>query len=283
MRRERLTVPPASVRSVPVLMYHEISEPGKATWDHLAVSPAVFREQLDFLLDADYTTLTAGAFASLLAEGAQVPPRTVILTFDDGFEDFHRHAVPALTEHGCTATVFITTGWIQDSGPESAGRRPGRMLSWSQVNEAVTTGIEVGAHSCQHPQLDQIPSVRLRDELHMSKARLEDRLGISVPGLAYPYGYSNARVREVAQAAGYSYGYAVRNTMTSLGADLFRLPRLTVHRSTDLSDFRRLVEGQIALTMVRDRALTATWSVVRRSRAALASRRRDYTSSPAHH
>jgi peptidoglycan/xylan/chitin deacetylase (PgdA/CDA1 family) len=260
-------------------MYHEISEPAQATWGHLAVSPAVFREQLAYLHHAGYTTLTAGALASLLAQSGQVPPRAVILTFDDGFEDFHRHAVPTLAEYGFTATVFVTTGWVQDVGSDSAAGRPGRMLSWSQVAEATAAGMEAGAHSCQHPQLDQIPVARLRDELCVSKAQLEDKLGIPVPGLAYPYGYSNGMVREVARAAGYHYGYAVRNTITTSRSDRFRLPRLTVHHSTGLSEFRRLVEGQLVPSMVRDRALTAGWSVVRRSRSALsAAKRNDYTS-----
>jgi peptidoglycan/xylan/chitin deacetylase (PgdA/CDA1 family) len=262
-------------------MYHEVNDPAHA-WEHLAVSPAAFREQLAYLRGSGCTTMTAGALASRLAEGGEVPPRTVVLTFDDGFEDFHRHAVPALVEHGCTATVFVTTGWVQDAGREAAANRPGRMLSWSQLAEVATAGMEAGAHSCQHPQLDQIPAAALREELYSSKARLEDKLGIQVPGLAYPYGYSSAQVREVARGAGYGYGYAVRNTMTSPGGDLFRLPRLTVHHSTGHSEFRRLVEGQFALTMMRDRALTAAWSVVRRSRAALssASRGGDHASVP---
>jgi peptidoglycan/xylan/chitin deacetylase (PgdA/CDA1 family) len=265
-------VPPDSV---PVLMYHEISEPAHATWGHLAVSPAAFREQVSFLLDSGYTTLTAGGLASLLAEGGKVPPRPVILTFDDGFEDFHRHAVPELAERGCTATVFVTTSWVQDAGSEPATRRPGRMLSWSQITEAVDAGFEAGAHSCQHPQLDQVSAARLHDELYISKAELEDQLGVSVPGLAYPYGYSNPIVRRVAREAGYAYGYAVRNTMTAPGADLFRLPRLTIHGATDLQEFRRLVEGRLAMSMVRDRALTAAWSMVRTSRSVVAPRKRD--------
>jgi peptidoglycan/xylan/chitin deacetylase (PgdA/CDA1 family) len=141
-------------------MYHEISEPAKATWGRLAVSPGAFREQLAYLRDAGYTALTTGAIAAVLAEGSQVPPRTVVLTFDDGFEDFHRNALPALAEYGLTGTAFVTTGWVQDA--ESSAKRPGRMLSWRQVGEAVTAGMEVGAHSCQHPQLDQIPAPLLR-------------------------------------------------------------------------------------------------------------------------
>lgn len=264
-------------RSVPVLMYHEICDQSKATWGNLAVSPSAFREQLAQLRDLGYTTLTAGALAALLAAGGEIPPRSVVLTFDDGFEDFHLQAVPALAEHGLTATVFVTTGWIQDAAPDSVARRPGRMLSWGQVAEAVAAGMEVAAHSCQHPQLDQIPVSLLRDELYDSKARLEDRLGRSVPGLAYPYGYSNATVRKTAQEVGYDYAYAVRNMMTAAGSDVFRLPRLTVHSSTGMAEFRRLIRGELALTMVRDRALTATWSVVRRSRATLALMRHGVT------
>jgi peptidoglycan/xylan/chitin deacetylase (PgdA/CDA1 family) len=263
-------VTPGSARSVPVLMYHEVNQPAQA-WGHLAVSPAAFREQLSYLRDSGYTTMTGGALASLLVEGRAVPDRTVVLTFDDGFEDFHRYAIPALVEHGFTATVYVTTGWVQDAGPDSAATRPGDMLSWGQVAEAVTARMEVGAHSCQHPQLDQIATGQLYNELCRSKAVLEDKLQIPVPGLAYPYGYSNKLVREIAREAGYSHGYAVRNMMTSPDSDLFRLPRLTVHHSTGLAEFRRLVEGQLALSVVRDRALTAGWSVVRRSKSALAT------------
>jgi peptidoglycan/xylan/chitin deacetylase (PgdA/CDA1 family) len=271
----------APVRSVPVLMYHEVNDPAEA-WRSLAVPPPVFREQLRYLHDGGYATLTAGKLATLLAEGGPVPPRSVVLTFDDGFEDFHRHAVPALAEYGFTATVFVTTSWVQDAGSASAASRPGRMLSWGQIGESLGAGMEVGAHSCQHFQLDQLPVRQLRDELYVSKARLEDKLGTRVPGLAYPYGYSNAKVREVARAAGYDYGYAVRNMMTGLDGDLFRLPRLTVHRSTGMPEFRRLVEGKIALTMVRDRALSAAWSVVRRPRAAPSgvNRRENHVSIP---
>jgi peptidoglycan/xylan/chitin deacetylase (PgdA/CDA1 family) len=249
-------------------MYHEINEPAQA-FSSLAVSPAMFREQLSYLADAGYTTVTAGEFAASVAEGRSLPPRTVVLTFDDGFADFHEYAVPALSERGFVASVFVNTGWVQDAGGDA--RRPGTMLSWSQVAEVLAAGMEVGGHSACHPQLDQIPAGRLRDELRTSKASLEDKLGIPVPGLAYPFGYSSAEVRAMARDAGYHYGYAVANTLANPASDLFRLPRLTVHHSTSLAELRRLVTGELALTMVRDRALTATWSVVRRSKRVLAA------------
>ena len=107
--------------------------------------------------EAGFTTLTLSELASALAGDARrLPERPVVLTFDDGFADFHRAALPLLRRYGFTATVFVTTGWIADAGRHAAGRSPGRMLCWSQIREAAAAGVEIGAHSHRHPQLDQI-------------------------------------------------------------------------------------------------------------------------------
>ena len=225
----------ASLLQLPILMYHEIADRSE-TDSSLAVSPRNFQAQLAYLHDRGFKTIAASDVPVLLARGpSEIPDRTVVLTFDDGYEDFHSRAIPLLHQHGFTATVFVTVGWVQDSRISLAGQeRPGRMLSWSQVREVAATGIEVGAHSCLHPQLDQIRESRLRDELYVSKGRLEDKLGHAVPGLAYPFGYSNARVRQVARDAGYAYACAVRNMTAQAESDPFALPRLTVRRSTTM-------------------------------------------------
>jgi len=261
---------------VPILMYHEIS-PAGASGSRLAVSPEAFAGQLAYLHDAGFQTVTAGRLAEVLA-GAPggLPDRAVVLTFDDGFEDFHRCALPLLDRYGYTATVFVTTGWVQDAGRDAAGRCPGRMLSWSQVAEAAGAGMEVGAHSWGHPQLDQLPGAALREELYASKAQLEDRLGRPVPGLAYPFGYSSARVRRVARGAGHHYACAVSNTLLTPGADLLALPRLTVRRSTTPQVFEQISRGSnVSRLYRRDRALTKGYALARRARAGLAGVARD--------
>lgn len=253
----------ASPVRVPVLMYHEIAEPRETT-SRFAVSPDAFAAQLGYLRHEGFTAVTAGAMSALLAghAAAELPARPVVLTFDDGYADFYTRAMPLLADHGFTATVFATSGYVDEAGPAP-------MLSWSQLAEAASAGIEVGAHTWQHPQLDQLPDRRLRDELFVSKERIEDKLGFPVPGLAYPYGYSNARVRQVAREAGYGYACAVSNAVASPAADQFTLPRLTVRRATTLPEFRRLVNGHATARLLEDRALTMGWSVVRRTRAAL--------------
>lgn len=247
---------------VPILMYHEIADPAD-TKSRLAVSPAAFAAQLAYLRNEGFTAVTAEAMSAMLAgNGGELPERPIVLTFDDGYADFYTRAMPLLARHGFTATLFITSGFVEETGT-------GRMLSWSQLAEAARAGIEVGAHTCQHPQLDQLPEKRLREELFVSKERIEDRLGFPVPGLAYPYGYSSAKVRQVAREAGYGYAYAVNNVTADSASDQFALPRLTVRRATTAADFRRLVHGRPTMRLREDRALTRGWAVVRRTRAAV--------------
>jgi peptidoglycan/xylan/chitin deacetylase (PgdA/CDA1 family) len=260
---------------LPVLMYHEISASpfGSA---RLAVSPRDFADQLCYLADQGFTGVTAADLAAAIAGPARLPDKPVALTFDDGFADFHETALPLLQKYGFTATLFMTTGWIRDGG-HPAGRPPGPMLSWSQLAEVARAGIEIGAHSHQHPQLDQLAIKSVRAELGGSRAILEDGLGAAVTGLAYPYGYSNRRVQEVARQTGYSCAFAVGNYRLGRQPDLYTLPRLTVSRSTSLRRFGHIAACEnLSAIFLKDRALTKGWAVLRHGRAAgrsLAGRR----------
>src|SRR5262249_21969663 len=154
---------------VPILMYHEISAPPGTAFGRLAVTPQEFEKQLECLVKDGFTTFTAAEVAAALATGAVLPERAVALTFDDGFADFHERGPRLLRQHACPATLFVTTGWIADVGRPAAGRRPGRMLTWGQIVEAAANGIEIGAHSHGHPELDQLGRKELRAELTVSK------------------------------------------------------------------------------------------------------------------
>ncbi len=249
---------------VPVLMYHEISaQPLSAA--RLAVAPEQFERQLGYLRASGFASVTAGRLAAAMdAAGPGLPARPVVLTFDDGFADFYDTALPLLIQHGFTASLYVTTGWIT-----GGAAHPG-MLSWAAVEAAAGAGIEIGAHSVGHPQLDQLPAGSLRAELADSKHALEDRLGAPVPGLAYPFGYSSQLVRDTAAQAGYAYACAVGNRLAASGCDRFAIPRLTVARSTSPQCFARAVAARrLPAEFTAYRALTAGWTPVRRARSAL--------------
>jgi peptidoglycan/xylan/chitin deacetylase (PgdA/CDA1 family) len=212
------------------------------------------------------------SFDQRLHDHENVPERPVVITFDDGYADFHEVALPVLERHGFPATVFVSTGWIDDAGAEAAGRPLDRMMSWRQIDEAAATGIEFGGHSHSHPQLDQLPPPVLRDELGRSKSLLEDRLGAPVTTMAYPYGYSSARVRREVRSAGYTTACAVANDLPDLSDgrhDALALPRLTIRAATSPATFGRAVAGHgIPLLYLRDRVLTKGYAMVRRGRYA---------------
>ncbi len=255
---------------VPILMYHAISEHPAAATFRLSVRPDMLAAQLALLRRQGFTTLTFTSLGAALRGDGVLPARPIVLTFDDGYADFHREALPVLARYGCTATLFVTTGWVADAGEHAAGTPLDHMLGWSQIDEVFAAGIEVAAHSHSHAQLDQLSDVALTHELSLSKALLENRLGQEVPSLAYPYGYSSVRVRAAVRGAGYRYAAAVANATMRPQADPFALPRLTIRRATSLDTFRRILNGQsIPRIFLADRALTAGWAVVRRSRYAI--------------
>ncbi|WP_319454947.1 MULTISPECIES: polysaccharide deacetylase family protein [unclassified Mycobacterium] len=258
-----------SIASVPILMYHSVSDTPSTSTRALSVAPTTFAVQLNYLRRQGFTGLTFGELCKRRRAGQPLPPKPIVLTFDDGYANFIEEALPMMIGQGYPATVFATTGWLHDAGPIAAGTTPDRMLSWPQLAELAAAGVEIGAHSHSHPQLDQISLPRLRAELADSKHMLEDRLGQQIESLAYPYGYSTKRVREVTREVGYLQAAAVANASAGPSCDPFRLPRLTIRRSTSPDVFARIVNQHgLRLQYASARTLTAGWAVARRTRSA---------------
>ncbi|MEU9053752.1 polysaccharide deacetylase family protein [Streptomyces sp. NPDC048384] len=250
---------------VPILMYHAVStSPNDATRE-LSVAPEAFAEQMALIGDLGLTPVRTADLAARWRSGRPLPERPVLITFDDGYEGVHRHALPVLAKHGFAATVFVSTGWLK--GPHDMGGGLDTMLDWDQVRELAGADVEIGGHSHTHPQLDQLPDDQLRSELILCKEIISDRLGSVPASFAYPYGYSSRRVREAVRETGYDQALAVNNGLARRRQGPYALTRLTVRRTTSIEEFGRMVEGRaIARSFARDRALTKGYAVVRRAR-----------------
>ncbi|MEV8226379.1 polysaccharide deacetylase family protein [Streptomyces sp. NPDC079167] len=248
-------------------MYHAVGDrPADGVYG-LSVSPGAFRTQMEILARRDVSPLTTAALAEHWRTGRPLPPRPVLITFDDGYEGVHRHALPVLAEHGFAATVFVTTGWLR--GAYDEGGALDTMLDWDQVRELAGTGVEIGGHSHTHPQLDQLGGTALREETVRCREIVTAELGAPPASFAYPYGYSTRRVRRSVRAAGFAQALAVGNGLARRRQGPYALERVTVRRGTGAAEFARLVEGRaVTRTFAVDRVLTKGFAVVRGTRRA---------------
>ena len=236
---------------VPILMYHSISSQASPRLRKSTVAPHLFAGHMAYLAEHYYTSITVTQFVkALTGPKLGLPERPVILTFDDGFVDFYTDVLPILQHYNFIATLYITTAFVGAKHwlkYEDGLTKP--MLNWDQIAEISAAGIECGAHSHSHPQLDTLPEVVARDEIMHCKRVLEEQLGREVSSFSYPFGHYTPAVRQWVRAAGYSSACSVKNAISSTVDDPFSLARLMVTADTSVDNFA---------TMLTDRSLWVT-------------------------
>jgi peptidoglycan/xylan/chitin deacetylase (PgdA/CDA1 family) len=158
------------------------------------------------------------------------------------------------------------------------------MLEWGRLGELHARGVELGAHSHSHPQLDTLGVDRAREELVLSRRLLEDALGTEVETFAYPNGYSSPRVRTLAREAGYRAACGVKDTFSSERDDRFALARLMIRSSTSTAEVAGWLDRSGAPPpRARERVRTKGWRAYRRARAVVTRRAGTSPGWPASH
>jgi peptidoglycan/xylan/chitin deacetylase (PgdA/CDA1 family)/glycosyltransferase involved in cell wall biosynthesis len=251
---------------VPILTYHSVDDDPPEAIRRWSVTPETFRRHLTALRELGFEGLTVTELLSCYRRERTLPARPVVLTFDDGYEDFLLQALPALTATGFPATLYASTGLLRDE--RSTASRPGRMLDWSQLAEVAAAGVEIGAHGHTHRELDILSQSEARWEVVHSRDRLRDVLGQPVRTFAYPYGYSTRSVRAAVRAAGYEAACGVKNAYSHADDDPWALSRILVERDLDVPALTRLVSERARPVGWRgDRPQTVAWRTYRRARA----------------
>ena len=200
----------------------------------------------------------------------------IALTFDDGFENFLTEAFPLLDEYHLPATVFLVTGYCGrtndwPSQPRQFGGK--RLLAWPQIEELHRAGIELGAHTVNHPDLTAVSCGAARAEILDSKKQIEDRIGATVTSFAYPFGAESPALREVV-AEHFDIGCSTRlgfldTASIERAASIERtasIERIDVYYLRNRSWFRRLFTpaGGAYLSL---RGLGRTWGSKFRARS----------------
>jgi peptidoglycan/xylan/chitin deacetylase (PgdA/CDA1 family) len=227
---------PSAIR-VPVLMYHYIRV-NPVSSDrmgyNLSVTPADFAAQMDWLARNSYHPITFSELHGYLNGQHGLPSRPVILSFDDGYADFHTAALPILRAHDFSAVAYVVSGFVG---------RPGYMTP-AQIVEADRSGIEIGAHTVDHADLARQSADGLRYQLTASKTFLEQLLGHPVLSLCYPSGRFNSTVAAAAENAGYLDATTTRWGSVRTLASRYVWDRLRINGGERLDQFARDLASQ---------------------------------------
>ncbi|MER7897351.1 polysaccharide deacetylase family protein [Streptomyces sp. NPDC096046] len=258
----------ACTPAIPVFLYHSVTDDPPDWIAEFTVTPKQFAAHLDAVVRSGRTPVTISTVADHLAGRAPLPPRPVLLTFDDGFADLPGATAEALAERALPATAYLTTGAIAPGGRSLLPPAP--MMTLARAPELERSGMEIGSHTVTHAQLDTLPAKALAYELRTSKAVLEDALGHEIRHLAYPHGYNSPRVRAMSARAGYETATAVRHALSSDRDERYRIARLIVRRTHTLADIESWLAGAGArVAPYRDGPKTIAWRWYRRARAVL--------------
>lgn len=220
--------------AIPILVYHNVREvagrmpPARRPYD---VTPSEIEAQFAYLETEGFTAISPDDLVAALDGAAALPPKPVLITFDDGRDTQFKNAYPSLVRHGLTATFYIFTNAIDQP----------RYLTWDQLKELRDAGMTVGSHTIIHPYLTSIDDDELHRQLMVSKATLEEGLQGPVKAFAYPFGLYDGRVIEAVRAAGYSTARGLDHGIRVGKDDLLALPGHVV--TGDLAAFKAILAG----------------------------------------
>jgi peptidoglycan/xylan/chitin deacetylase (PgdA/CDA1 family) len=230
--------PDGSARSVrlPILMYHYLSVPPPDADRYridLSVTPDTFAAHLDAMQQAGYTPISFYTLLAHLNQGAPLPEKPVIITFDDGYRDNYEHALPLLAARGMTATFFIVTDFIDEQRPE--------YLTWDMVRALYAAGMSVESHGRNHVSLKNKDRDYLIWQALGSMETIQFELGVRPFFVSYPAGEYDDLTIDVFRSAGYWAGVTTVQGATHHSDDLFRMPRVRVRNSTSTDELLRLL------------------------------------------
>jgi peptidoglycan/xylan/chitin deacetylase (PgdA/CDA1 family) len=181
---------------LPIFMYHHISESyAHGSPKYMHISPDHFEQQMVFLDQKGFRCLSLADVVTRWQGGKPQPEHSFVLTFDDGYADIYKNCLPILKKIGGSATVFVVVKKVEEG--------ENRFLSWQEIKELAQNNFTIGSHTMTHPRLRNLNSISIERELSDSKKIIEDRLGLPVDLLAYPYGETNELIQDIACKVGY--------------------------------------------------------------------------------
>jgi peptidoglycan/xylan/chitin deacetylase (PgdA/CDA1 family) len=220
-------------------MYHDLAE-ADASASPYSISVKAFTDQLRTLKRTGFETISFAFLFDALERDRNLPSKCAIITFDDGYESFRTRAVPALNEHGMSATVFLVAGELGGSNrwDQADGISSKRLMNEQQIHEALEAGMEIGAHGWKHRDLTACTTSELQEETAVAKKKLEQLFEQRISAFAYPHGRYNETAMFAVREAGYRGAVSIFSREPSVADNPYAMRRVYVHAGDGPTRFR---------------------------------------------
>ena len=224
---------------VPILIYHHVLDDPKGP-ALVTMSTRRFRAQMAWLARNGYEAVTLKRVYDAWTGEGTLPPRPVVISFDDGYVDQVRDAAPVLREYGWPAQLNLVFEALY-----LGATPPPNRLTPAMVETVLDDGWELTSHSYSHPDLTRLYGAQLRRQLLVSKRRLRETFHVPVDFFCYPGGIYTKRIKRAVRNAGY-----LAATGTRYGAatprDLYSLPRIYCYRGESAAVFAARLRETLA-------------------------------------
>jgi peptidoglycan/xylan/chitin deacetylase (PgdA/CDA1 family)/ubiquinone/menaquinone biosynthesis C-methylase UbiE len=229
---------------VPVLLYHRIADDGPVGLARYRLSSEMFRAQMRWLRRNGYHTIVSEELAWFLANNHPFVGRPVMISFDDGFQDFADQAWPILRIHDFRAEVFVVTDLVGQTAQWDAHLgEPAPLMGAPTIVRLAAEGVSFGSHLATHRGADGLATRELAEELTRSRAMLGQWLDHPVQSFAAPFGLTDERLRLLAAECGFRTGFSTEPGVARLTSDPLNLPRIEIRGDLTLEDFVTRLES----------------------------------------
>ncbi|MDX8538683.1 trifunctional glycosyltransferase/class I SAM-dependent methyltransferase/polysaccharide deacetylase [Mesorhizobium abyssinicae] len=229
---------------MPVLMYHSVAEDGPAALARFRCTPALFGSQMAWLRANGFHAIASEQLQWSIANRQPFVGRPVLITFDDGFQNFADHAWPILRASDLTAEVFLVTDLVGKSAEWDAHNGPpAQLMDAGTVRRLAGEGAFFGSHMATHRAIDGLSTADLAAELLRSRMFIERWTGRPTTAFAAPFSVTDRRLGRLARECGYRTGFGGRHGPAGLDGDPIDLPRIEIRGDRSLDDFVAILEA----------------------------------------
>ncbi len=220
-------------QTVPILIYHGFS---REKTGELIVLEAAFKEQMRYLKENGYSVISLDQLFDFLEFKGQIPEKSVVITFDDGWSSLYDIAFPVLRAYGFSATIFVYTDFIGNK----------KALSWKQLLELVKNGFDVQSKTRTHRDMTKLNEGEsfkeyfkaVKMEISQSKRIIEEKLKRKCKYMAYPYGKTNSLVTALLKQEGYCAAFTVKRGSNPFYVNKYLINRSVIHGGLDMEQFK---------------------------------------------